>query len=430
MTRRCFALVLPSLVLPSLVAFVILMPGIGHAQKVQLVPPDGDGAKNWPRWRGPAQGVAADGDYPDRWSPTENVLWKVQVPGQGNSSPIIWQDRLFLTAHENQGKTRLVLCFDRQSGKLLWRCPAPQHLVEKAQGKNGWASGTPCTDGARVYAYFGTGGLFCCDMDGKQVWHVPYPKMDALHGMACSPLLLKDKVIIFQEHNPGGFIAAYDKLTGKELWKTPRKETVSWGSPIAVSVSGKEQIIVSSSMRVYGYDPDTGNEIWTCAGNLFEVIPTPVAGHDLLFCCSGRSGPTLAIRPEGARGDITKTNIAWKTIKGSPFVPSPLLYGAHLYTINDMLSVVSCFDARTGKQHWQERCGQPVKEGFSASPIGVNGKVFVTNDEGETYVLQNSDEFKLLHVNRLGEKTLASPALVDGRWHIRTQKHLWCLGKK
>lgn len=420
MIRRWFALV----------AIVVLMPGVAQAQKVQLVPPDGEGARYWPRWRGPAQGLVLDGKYPDQWSPTENVVWKVKVPGQGNSSPIIWHDRLFLTAHENQGKTRLVLCFDRGDGKLLWQCPAPKHLVEGAQGKNGWASGTPSADGERVYAYFGTGGLFCCDFDGKQVWHVPFPKMDALHGMACSPLLLKDKVIIFQEHNPGGFIAAYDKLTGKELWKTPRKETVSWGSPIAINVAGKEQVIVSSSMRVYGYDPDTGKEIWNCAGNLFEVIPTPVVGHDLLFCCSGRSGPTLAIRPEGAQGDITKTNVVWKTIKGSPFVPSPLLYGDYLYTVNDMLSIVSCFDAKTGKQLWQERCGQPVNEGFSASPIGVNGKVFFTNDEGETYVMEHSDEFKLLHVNRLGEKTLASPALLDGRWYIRTQKHLWCLGTK
>ena len=419
MTRRWFALAVT----------MALLPGVTHAQKVQLVPPDGDGGKSWPRWRGPAQGVVADGDYPDQWSPTENVVWKVKVPGQGNSSPIIWKDRLFLTAHENQGKKRLVLCFDRADGKLLWQCPVPEHLVEKAQGKNGYASGTPSTDGERVYAYFGTGGLFCCDVDGKQVWHVPFPKMDALHGMACSPLLFKDKVIIFQEHNPGGFIAAYDKLTGKELWRTPRKETVSWGSPIAIRVGGKEQIIVSSSMRVYGYDPDNGKEIWSCAGNLFEVIPTPVVGHDLLFCSSGRSGPTLAIRPEGAQGDITKTNVVWKTIKGSPFVPSPLLYGDYLYTVNDMLSIVSCFDARTGKQFWQERCGQPVSEGFSASPIGVNGKVFFTNDEGETYVMQHGDQFNLLHVNRLGEKTLASPALIDGRWHIRTQKHLWCIGK-
>ena len=410
-------------------AALLLLAGAATAQEpaVRLVAPEGDGGKQWPRWRGPRQSLA-EGVYPDQWSPTENVLWKTPVPGQGNSSPIIWKDRLFLTAHKDQGKQRLVLCFDRNDGKLLWECPVPKHLVEGAYGKNGWASGTPTTDGRHVWAYFGTGGLFCCDVDGKQAWHVPFPKMDALHGMACSPLLYKDKIIIFQEHNPGGFIAAYDKMTGNEIWKTKRKETVSWGSPIAISVGGKDQIIVSSSMRVYAYDPDNGAEIWKCEGNLFEVIPTPSVGHDLLFCSSGRAGPTLAIRPLNAKGDITKSNVVWKTIKGSPFVPSPLVYGDYLYTINDMASVVSCFDAKTGKVLWQERCGEPASEGFSASPIGVGGKVFVTNDLGETYVMENGPEFKLLHVNRLDEKTLASPALIDGRWHIRTQKHLWCIG--
>lgn len=416
-----------SLALAAMFACAVALAAQNGA--VRVAAPEGEGGKYWPHWRGPRQGLA-DGDYPDTWSPTQNVLWKVPVPGQGNSSPIIWKDRLFLTAHQSQGKTRLVLCFDRNHGKLLWECPVPRHLVESAYGKNGWASGTPTTDGQYIWAYFGTGGLFCCDFDGKQVWHVPFPKMDALHGMACSPLLYKDKIIVFQEHNPGGFIAAFDKLTGKELWKTRRKETVSWGSPIAISVDGKDQIIVSSSMRVYAYEPEKGAEIWRCEGNLFEVIPTPVVAHDLLFCCSGRAGPTLAIRPLGARGDITKTNLAWKTIKGSPFVPSPLVYGDYLYTINDMASVVNCFDARTGKSLWRERCGEPVNEGFSSSPIGVGGKVFFTNDQGETFVLENGPQFKLLHVNRLGEKTLASPALIDGRWHIRTQKHLWCIGSR
>lgn len=159
------------------------------------------------------------------------------------------------------------------------------------------------------------------------------------------------------------------------------------------------------------------------------MIPTPVAGQGLVFCASGRSGPTLAIQPDG-NGDVTKTHLKWRTLKGSPFVPSPLLYGDKLYTINDILSIVQCFDAKTGHLHWQERCGEPVKEGISASPIGVNGKVFVTNEKGETFVLANDAKFSLLHVNRIGEKTLASPALVDGKWYLRTQNHLWCIGKK
>ena len=399
---------------------------------VRMVPVDGDGVKYWPRWRGPTgQGLATDGPYVDSWSNTENVLWKSKVPGRGNSSPIVWGKQLFLTSAYDGGKKRSVLCFDISDGKQLWQTFVPEARPEKAQGKNGHASGTPCTDGEHVYAYFGNAGLFCVDMNGKQIWHVTFGISDPYHGMACSPLIYKDRVIIFQEGgNPTGFVIALDKKTGKEIWKTPRKETVSWGSPIAISVGGKDQIVVSSSGKVYSYDANDGKLVWTCAGNNFEVIPTPVVGHDMVFCCSGRVGPTLAIKPMGATGDITKTHLEWKVVTGSPFVPSPLLYGDYLYTVNDIKSVVSCFDAKTGKQLWKERCGEEVREGFSASPIGVNNKVFFTNDKGETYVLAHGPEFKLLGVNRLNEKTLATPALVDGRWYWRTESQLLCVGVK
>ena len=413
-----------------------MLLGLGIAalaqEKVRMIPAAGDG-KYWPRWRGPTgQGLAADGPYVDRWSDTENVLWKTAVPGRGNSSPIVWANQLFLTTAYDGGKKRSILCFDRATGKQLWETFAPDARPEKAQGKNGFASGTASTDGQRVYAYFGNAGLLCVDMDGKQVWHVAFGISDPYHGMACSPLLYKDRVIVFQEREKkegGGFVVALDKKTGKEIWKTPRKETVSWGSPIAISVAGKDQIVVSSSMKVYSYDADDGKLVWSCDGNNFEVIPTPAVGHDMVFCCSGRVGPTLAIKPMGAAGDVTKSHLQWKIVQGSPFVPSPLVYGDYLYTVNDIRSIISCFEAKTGKLLWKERCGKEVKEGFSASPIGVNGKVFVTNDEGETFVLAHGPEFKLLHVNELKTKTLASPALVDGRWYWRTQTHLLCIGK-
>jgi outer membrane protein assembly factor BamB len=412
--------------------FFALVPDLFAQDKVRMVPPEGDGAKYWPRWRGPSsQGVVPDGAYPEHWSDTENVLWKAPVPGRGNSSPIIWENHLFLTTAYDGGKRRSILCFDRTDGKKLWETFVPEARPEKAQGKNGHASGTPTTDGERVYAYFGNAGLLCVDRAGKQVWHITFGISDPYHGMACSPLLYKDRVIVFQEGgNPTGFIIALDRKTGKEIWKTPRVEKVSWGSPVAISVNGNDQIIVSSCMKVYAYDPDNGKVLWTCAGNNFEVIPTPVVGHDMLYCCSGRVGPTLAIRPEGASGDVTKTHLAWKALQGSPFVPSPLVYGDFLYMVNDIRSIVTCYQARTGKLLWKERCGQEVKEGFSASPIGLNGKVFVTNDQGETFVLANGPEFKLLHVNELKARTLASPALLDGRWYWRTEGHLLCVGKK
>jgi outer membrane protein assembly factor BamB len=399
---------------------------------VRIVPPEGDGAKYWPRWRGPSgQGIVEPGGYPDQWSDTENVLWKVDLPGAGNSSPIIWADRIFLTAAQDKGKKRSILCLNRADGKLLWEVAAPDANPEQIQPKNGYASGTPSTDGEHVWAYFGNHGLICVDFTGKVVWQQGFGEMDAYHGTSCSPLLYKDRVIVFQDHRSksGSFVAAFDKKTGKELWKTARKEKVGWGSPIAIRVGDRDEIIVSSEFRVYSYHPDTGKELWSCAGNLVEVTPTPAVGHGLLYCCSGRVGPTLAIKPGGS-GDVTKTNIAWSVNTGSPFIPSPLVYGDYLYMVNDIVSVGRCYDAKTGKLLWNERMGQVSKHGFSSSPIGVDGKVFFTNDSGETYVLQAGPEYKLLHVNKLNALTLATPALLDGKWYFRTDKQLLCIGKK
>jgi outer membrane protein assembly factor BamB len=401
------------------------------AVKVEMVPPEGEAAKYWPRWRGPSgQGVVEPGGYPDAWSDTENVVWKVKVPGSGNSSPIIWKDRVFLTSAFEDGKKRAILCLARGDGKLLWQAFAPDAAPEAAKDKNGFASGTPTTDGERVYAYFGQHGLLCVDLGGKQVWHRPFPEMDAYHGTSCSPLLYKDKVIVYQDHRSksGSFVVAFDKRTGEELWKTPRKHKVGWGSPVAVRVGDREEIVVSSETRVYAYDPASGKELWSCAGNLYEVTPTPVVGHGLLFCCSGRTGPTLAIRP-GGKGDVTKTHLEWKVGKGSPFIPSPLLYGDYLYMINDIVSVATCYEAKTGKLMWQERLSEPIKHGYSASLVGVDGKVFFTNDLGETFVVEAGPKFNLLRTNRLNEQTLATPALLDGRWYFRTQGHLLCIGK-
>ena len=211
----------------------------------------------------------------------------------------------------------------------------PHGVPEQANRKNGHASGTPSTDGKRVYAYLGNHGLLSVDFQGKRVWHKDLGKLAPYHGSAGSPLLYRDRVILYQDHRgpSGSFIAAFDKRTGKELWRTGREEPVGWGSPVAIRVGGRDEIIVSSYKRVYAYDPTTGKELWHCGGNLVEVAPTPVVGHGLLFCSSGRAGPTLAIRP-GGRGDVTETHIVWRTAKGSPFIPSPIVYGDYLYLVN------------------------------------------------------------------------------------------------
>jgi outer membrane protein assembly factor BamB len=394
-----------------------------------MIPPADAGSAYWPRWRGPSgQGVVEETGYPETWSDTDNVVWKVEVPGRGNSSPIIWDDRIFLTTAYDNGVRRSVLCFRRSDGKLRWEVFAPDANPESPHPKNGYASATPTTDGERIYAYFGNHGLMAVNFDGKLAWHHPFDEMEPFHGTAGSPLLYKDSVIIYQDHQGGSsFVAAFDKRTGKVLWSTRRSERVGWGTPIAIRAGERDELIVSSQKRVQAYDPASGDELWSCGGNLFEVIPTPVVGHGLVFCSSGRAGPTLAIRPGGS-GDVTKTHVAWKSPKGSPFVPSPLLYGDYLYMVNDMVSVATCYEAKTGRLMWQGRLGKSHREGFSASPIGVQGKVFFTNDEGETFVLKAGPEFELLHVNRLNARTLASPALVDGRWYFRTSRHLYSIG--
>jgi outer membrane protein assembly factor BamB len=404
---------------------------------VAMVLSGGEAAKYWSRWRGPSgQGLVEGSTYPDTWSETENILWKVKVPGRGHSSPIVWGNRIFLTTAAEDGSNRSVLCFQISDGKMLWQTAVPAAAAEKLYAKNSYASASVSTDGERVYAYFGNAGLVALDFNGKQVWHTGFGNINLYHGPGGSPLLYKDRLILYQEQRlmdrtiptDPGFIVAIDKGTGREIWRQRRDPQPGWGTPIAIQVGTHTEIIVSSSRRIDAYDPDAGKLLWYCTGNTVEVIPTPVVGHGMIYACSGRAGPTIAVRPGGS-GDVTATHVTWSTPKGSSFVPSPLLLGDYLYTINDMVSVASCHNAVTGELFGQLRLGEPVREGFSASPVAVGGKVFFTNDEGDTFVLSPAPDFKLLHINHLGEPTLASPALVDGKWYVRTQSHLICIGR-
>ncbi|MGE5198176.1 MAG: PQQ-binding-like beta-propeller repeat protein [Rhodospirillaceae bacterium] len=403
---------------------------------VSVIVPGGEAMKYWPFWRGPSlQGLVDGKGYPSTWSETENVVWRVQVPGRGHSSPIVWADRIFLTSASTDGASRSVLCFRRADGKLLWERAVPEAPAEKLYPKNSYASSSPTTDGKLVYAYFGNAGLVAVDFDGKIVWHAKFGPVTLYHGPGGSPLLYKDRVILYQEQRlmdrnattDPGFMVAIDAKTGREIWRQTRTPQPGWGTPIAIRAGDRDEIIVSSSRRIEAFDPATGALLWFSTGNTFEVIPMPVVGHGLVYCSSGRAGPTFAVRPGGS-GDVTASHVAWSTPKGSSFVPSPLLLGDYLYTVNDMASVVTCHHAKTGDVIGQLRLGEAKREGFSASPVAVEGKIYVTNDEGETFVLSPAPDFKLLHVNRIGEQTLASPALVDGRWYIRTAGHLLAIG--
>ena len=368
--------------------------------------------------------------YPHTWSDSQNVAWKTPLSGQGNSSPIVWGDRVFITAAYESGRRRSIQCFDRGNGEPLWETFAAAGAApERAHRKNGYASGTPATDGERVYAFLGNHGLLCTDFSGGEVWSRGLGSLNAYHGTACSPLVYGDHVIVLQDHRGtgGSFLAAYSKNSGEEVWRTSREARVGWGSPVAVRANGRDQIIISGHTRVIAYNPDGGGELWSCRGNLVEVIPTPVTSDGLLFCCSGRAGPTLAIR-SGGSGDVTSTHLAWRSSKGSPFIPSPVAYDGRLYMVNDMASVATCYQAASGKVLWQGRLGEPRSHGFSASGVVVDGKVFFSNDDGETYVLAAGNEFKILGVNRMSERMLASPALVGGKWYFRTERHLVAVG--
>lgn len=408
----------------------LLLPLSAGATDVRMVTVEGEGQRYWPGWRGPSgQGLVQGSGYPDTWSDTENVLWKVEVPGRGNSSPIVWGDRLFLTTARDGGKVLSILAFDRTDGRLLWETPVPHDGVERGHRKNGHASPTPATDGRRVYASFGSHGLVAVDFDGAVAWQAPIGGLENYHGSAGSPILYDESVIIYQDHRGPSFVAAFHRDTGQERWRTTRQARIGWGTPIVIRAGGRDELIVSSDSQVIAYAPASGQPLWSAQGNTFEVIPTPAVGHGLVFCSSGRAGPTLAIRP-GGKGDVTDSHVAWRASKGSPFIPSPILVGDQLYMVNDMSSIATSYDARTGDLVFQGRLGRPRKESFSASPVAVDGKVFFTSDSGETFVLRAGKSFDLLHVNRVGARTLASPALVDGRWYIRTETELLCIGKE
>ncbi len=413
-------------------ACALLFAGTTHlmsrAGDVRMIEVTGEGAKFWSRWRGPSgQGVVAPGTYTNFWSPTSNVKWRTLVPGRGNSSPIVWGDRIYLTTAQDNGTKLSILAFGRADGRKLWETIVPQEGVEHVHQKNGHASATPVTDGRVIYASFGRHGLAAFDQNGKLLWHRRFGVIDNYHGPAGSPVLYKDRLFLYQDHNGSAgqraFVAAFDAKTGKTLWETPRSETVGWGTPVVIAAGDRDELIVNSQRRVAAYDPASGRELWTVRGMTFEVIPTPVVGDGLVFASSGRAGPTFAIRP-GGNGDVTSTHVAWSTPKGSPFVPSPMVHDGLLYLINDMQSVLTVYEAKTGALVYQGRLGVARREGFSASPVVVNGEVFLTNDDGETFVVKAGREFKLLHTNTLGERTLASPALVDGIWYWRTASSL------
>ena len=425
------------------------------------------GQEHWPRFRGAnAMSVAQeDPRLPDRWSKTENVHWRVDAPGLGWSSPIIWGKRVFLTSvvcdeadaneapkaglYNGRGRQEipkgthhwLTTCFDIETGKQLWQHEA--HTGSPPVGrhpKSTYASETPATDGERLYVLFGDLGLWCYDMEGKVLWehHIEAKKTMYDYGAAGSPVVHENQVIVVYDNHEASYIAAFDTKTGKERWRTARDEKSTWATPFIWKHAQRTEIVVSGKNRIRSYDL-SGKVLWECGGKMSNlIIPSPFAAHDLLYVTSGyfadKVRPVFAIKP-GASGDISLDEdneetsnefVQWYLRKAGPYNTSPIVYNERYFTLLDR-GMMTCHHAKTGVEIFG-RVRFPKGATFTSSPWAYNGKVFCLSEAGVTYVLDaNANEFTILTENNLDAFCMASPAVAQGKLFIRTEDALYCL---
>jgi outer membrane protein assembly factor BamB len=386
-------------------------------------------AEEWPGWRGPrGDGTATETGLPVRWSVDENVRWKVALPGAGHSSPVIWADRVFITSCREEKKERLLLCYDRHDGKLLWERVVLTAPLERKHQFNTYASSTPVTDGSHIWVTFVAQPrvvVACYDFSGIKVWEKSPGEFHSVHGYCSVPVLFNDLVIFNEDQDdPAAYVVALDKNTGSERWRIHRSGVRSYCPPLIAEAAGKTQMVLSGSNHVTSYDPATGKLIWQIDGPTEQFVASFVF-HDGLFFMTGGfpERHVLAIRPDGT-GDVTETHISWRTTKGAGYVPSPVAWDHHVFLVTDE-GVATCWEAKTGKQCWQERLGRR----HHASPIVADGKLYFTDVEGITYVLSASPAFNVLAKNSFGEECSASPAVSGGNLFYRTAHHLWCIGK-
>ena len=439
-------------------AFWLLM-GLAAISQARGAEPSSHSAGNWPQWRGPqATGVAPQGNPPTQWSETKNVVWKVEIPGVGSSTPIVWQDRIFLlTAVEtdrvsetvaapdkqpkrpfgivfpNRVHQFVVLCLDRATGKTLWQQVATELVPHEGHHPdNDFASASPVTDGRHLYVSFGSRGVYCYDLDGKQVWSRDLGDMQTRlsFGEGASPALHGDTLVVPWDHDGPSFIAALDAATGEVRWKKERDEQSAWATPLIVERENRTQVITNASNLVRSYDLKTGELLWQCGGQVGNVTPSPVAGEELVFCMSGYRGSALYAIPLNATGDLTGTNkIAWKQDRGTPYIPSPLLYDGRLYFTQSNDGILTCLDAQTGKAII-ERTRLPGIARIYASPVGAAGRVYITSRDGTTLVIRHGDAFEVLATNKLDDDIDASPAIAGQQMFLRGKRFLYCLAEK
>ena len=412
--------------------------------------------RNWPQWRGPlANGVAPLAHPPIRWSETNNIRWKLPLPGNGHSSPIVFGESVFVTAAVPVGEAQkpvydhapgthdsvpvthrhqfVVLAVNRRDGAILWKKVLREEFPHEGGHETGsLASNSPVTDGERLYAFFGSRGLYCLDLNGDVKWQKDLGRMQTLHahGEGSSPVVNGDTLIVCWDHEGESFLYAFDKRTGKERWKVPRDEKTSWSTPLVVEDEGKPQVVVSATKRVRGYDAETGALLWECAGLSDNVVSTPVYGHGMVFAGNSYYEQSmLAIRLAGAKGDITHTDrVAWKLNRLTPYVSSPLLYDDTLYFLRHNQNILSRLETETGKPR-----GEPLRlEGLRdifASPVGAAGRIYITGRDGVTVVLRHDRKNETLAVNHLEDMFSASPALVDGELYLRGERFLYCIAE-
>ena len=457
-------------VCPALLGLALLFGiGIAHASAAAA-------EQNWPQWRGPlGTGVAPSANPPISWSETNNIKWKVKIPGSGSATPIIWDNRIFIQTAIPTGKKVeatpeksdapapaanaptadqarprrgggmggpkptevyrfVVLCLDRQTGKELWQQTAREEVPHEGFKANDgtFASSSPITDGQHVFAYFGSRGMHCYDMNGGLKWSQDLGRMRIVmsFGEGSSPALAGDTLIVNWDNEEGSYIVALDKKTGKTLWKNPRDERSSWSTPLVVESNGKPQVITTATGKIRSYDVETGKIVWECGGLTRNVIPSPVAGNGLVYCTSGYQGNALLAIRLGRTGDLTGTDaIAWSYGKSTPYVPSPLLYADKLYCFANNKGMLSCFDAATGKPFYTEERIEDIPDVY-ASPVGAAGRIYFTGRNGVTVVVKPSDKLEVLAINRLDEKTDASPVAVGKELFLRGREYLYCITEK
>jgi outer membrane protein assembly factor BamB len=396
------------------------------------------GESEWPQFRGPTgQGLSTAVNVPIEWNADSHIAWKTELPGHGWSSPVLSHGKLYLTAAvPDAGSSDLTLhtlCLDPNDGKILWDTevfrPDPS-LTAAMHKKNSPASGTPIVTADRLYVHFGHMGTASLDLSGKIIWTQNQLAYAPVHGNGGSPILLGDELIFSCDGQVDPFVAALDAKTGAIRWKTLRnsnaRKKFSFSTPLAITVGGATEVISPGSGFVGAYDPRDGRELWRVNyGEGYSVVPRPVYSHGLLFLSSGFDAPVLhAIKPEGASGDASSTNIAWTQRKGAPHTPSTIVVGDEIYFVSDG-GVATCADAVTGKTYWSERLGGD----FSASPIAAEGRIYFQNEIGTGFVIKAGTTYELLSKNELGERSLASYAVADGALFIRTDGHLWKVTK-